>query len=105
MTQGGLSSIGTVNMIRSSAPLWILAVCSCGIAPSINPGQEPCSEQWFEYVDERLLTGDSEGHGPDLGSSEWRSVVEFKLGVRGDPSVPQRETEQWCTYIDDKVRK
>ena len=105
MTRIGLSSIEIVNVIRASVPLCIFAVCSCGVDPSSNPGQQPCSERWFQYVEEKLRTGDSEGHGPDLGSSEWRSVVEFKLGMRGDPSVPNRETDQWCTYIDEKVRK
>ena len=45
------------------------------------------------------MTGDGQGHGPDLGSSEWRSVIEFKLGIRGDPSVPPRNSELWCAYI------
>ncbi len=30
--------------------------------------------------------------------------MEFKLGIRGNPDVPQRETDQWCTYIDEKIR-
>lgn len=105
LNRSGQSSINTVNVIRISVPLCIFIVCSCGVAPTSNPGRQPCSEQWFQYVEEQLQTGDSEGHGPDLGSSEWRSVVEFKLGVRGDPDVPHRETEQWCAYIDARVRQ
>jgi hypothetical protein len=94
-----------MNAIRSSVSLCIFAVCSCGVAPTSNLIKQPCSEQWFQHVEEKLQTGDSEGHGPDLGSSEWRSVVEFKLGIRGDPGVPHRETDKWCTYIDERVRK
>jgi hypothetical protein len=48
-----------------------------------------------------LPTGDGEGHGPDLGSEEWKSVIEFRLGIRGDVSIPDRSSEEWCIYIDD----
>ena len=40
------------------------------------------------------------GHGPDIGSEEWKSVIEFKLGIRGNPDVPDRNSSQWCDYID-----
>jgi hypothetical protein len=36
---------------------------------------------------------------------EWQSVVEFKLGIRGSPEVPSRETDEWCRYIDEKIRE
>ena len=41
------------------------------------------------------------GHGPDIGSEEWKSVIEFKLGVRGNPNVPDRNSREWCRFIDD----
>lgn len=41
------------------------------------------------------------GHGPDPGSLEWRSVVEFKLGIRGDAAIPPQATDRWCEYIDE----
>jgi hypothetical protein len=78
-------------------------IASCAIDSKHSAGPAPCSPQWFQFVEEKLATGDSEGHGPDLGSSEWRSVVEFKLGVRGDPAVPDRSTGQWCIYIDEMI--
>ena len=56
-------------------------------------------------VEETLSTGDGQGHGPDLGSSEWRSVVEFKLGIRGKPGIPDSTTEEWCTYIDQEISR
>ena len=31
-------------------------------------------------------------------------MVEFKLGVRGDPDVPSRDTERWCRFIDGLVQ-
>ncbi len=64
---------------------------------------EACSTEWFEFVEETLSTDDGQGHGPDIGSREWRSVVEFKLGVRGDLSVPPADSKQWCNYINERV--
>ncbi len=59
-----------------------------------------CTSDWYSLVEKQVLTGDGSGHGPDLGSGEWRSVVEFKLGIRGNPEVPPGDTEQWCDYIN-----
>lgn len=69
-------------------------------ASASAPDSQPCSMSWQQAVEAQLQTGDSQGHGPDVGSDEWRSVVEFKLGIRGDPAIPARDTEEWCTYID-----
>lgn len=63
-----------------------------------------CSEAWYRMIDEKVQTGDGQGHGPDLGSDEWKSAVEFKLGIRGDPDLPRRDTEAWCRHIDRLVR-
>jgi hypothetical protein len=93
------------NPIRLIALMGILVISSCSPELSTSRGPTPCSEEWFQFVEGRLSTGDSQGHGPDLGSSEWRSVVEFKLGIRGKPTIPNRSTMQWCTYIDEKLTK
>jgi len=69
----------------------------------LTAGTEPCSMPWLQMVEQTLSTGDGQGHGPDLGSSEWRSVVEFKLGIRGNPDVPDRDSEAWCAYIDQAI--
>lgn len=60
----------------------------------------PCSDPWFRLVEERVGTGDGRGHGPDLGTEEWRGTVEFRLGIRGDPGIPAPMTPEWCRYID-----
>ena len=97
-------TLATRAMTRLILLLCNLIASSCGGGPAPGPGPQPCSEKWQEYVEEMLRTGDSEGHGPDVGSLEWRSVVEFKLGIRGDPANPSRESDEWCTYIDEKIR-
>ena len=81
-----------------------MILTSCGSDESGSPEPVQCSDTWYRYVDGQLTTGDGQGHGPDLGSSEWRSVVEFKLGIRGDSTIPDLATEQWCTYIDEKLQ-
>jgi len=64
-----------------------------------------CSDSWYRSIEEKVPTGDGQGHGPDIGSDEWKSVVEFKLGIRGKPNVPSRDSESWCQYIDRLVRQ
>lgn len=71
----------------------------------LSVGPQTCSSEWFTKVDDKIVTGDGQGHGPDLGSLEWRSVIEFRLGIRGDSSIPARNSEQWCEYIDTNFIK
>ncbi|GAA0810284.1 MliC family protein [Colwellia asteriadis] len=63
-----------------------------------------CSSAWQQMVDEHLTTGDNHGHGPDVGSDEWKSVVEFKLNIRGMANIPQRDSMAWCEYIDERLK-
>jgi hypothetical protein len=54
------------------------------------------------------VTDDGQGHGPDIGSDEWKSVIEFRLGIRGKPDLPARASEAWChaneTYWEHQGR-
>lgn len=61
-----------------------------------------CSQIWYEQVESQISTGDGQGHGPDLGSDEWRSVVEFKLGIRDDTDLESLKDDDWCRYIDEQ---
>lgn len=58
-----------------------------------------CDKESYEIIERRLRTSDTYGHGPDIGSDEWKSVVEFKLGVRNEPFVPPKHTDAWCQFI------
>ena len=98
-----LKSMTTQSVIRSIFLLSTVLATACSGERVHETRPEPCSVQWQEYVEARLHTGDSHGHGPDLGSDEWRSVVEFKLGIRGDPALPSRNSVEWCTIIDAKI--
>lgn len=59
-----------------------------------------CNQAWFAKVEQQLTSGDGQGHGPDLGSLEWRSVIEFKLGIRGQANLPSKDSDLWCDYIN-----
>ena len=63
---------------------------------------QACTNDWYLQTEKEILTGDGQGHGPDIGSLEWRSVIEFKLGIRNDPKVPSLESTQWCNYINER---
>ena len=64
----------------------------------------PCTAEWFDFVERKVSSGDGQGHGPDLGSDEWKGVIEFRLGIRGQPDIPPRDSAEWCNYIDRLVR-
>jgi hypothetical protein len=65
----------------------------------------PCSAEWNRFVDQKIISGDGQGHGPDLGSDEWKGVVEFKLGIRDQADLPARDSDDWCQLIDRLVRE
>ncbi len=84
---------------------YLVSIVSCSVVGDRELNSLVCSANWYTYVEDQILTGDNHGHGPDLGSTEWRSVIEFKLGIRGDgrgdKNRPALESDQWCKYIDD----
>ena len=88
------------DTVRPSLCLFAFLSMSCASDSKEPAIQQSCDAEWFQLVEQRYQSNDEQGHGPDLGSSEWRSTIEFKIGIRDDPSVPSLESEQWCTYIN-----
>lgn len=92
-----------------SIPILVFLASICVIAggPQRAVAQAPdlCSAEWQDSIDRVLVSGDGQGHGPDIGSDEWKSVVEFKLGIRDMDNVPNRDSEAWCRHIDQLVSK
>ena len=70
----------------------------------VHQPAEVCSTLRHNFIESKVATGDGQGHGPDTGSFEWHSVVEFKLGVRGDAQVPERGSSQWCEFVEAKLK-
>lgn len=75
------------------------------VGKSLSEATRICSDSWERFIEQSVPTGDGRGHGPDVGSDEWKSVVEFRLSIRDRPDVPERDSEAWCRYIDQIVRK
>jgi hypothetical protein len=79
----------------------LLTTCyGCSAVINNTTTYQPCSYDWFKQVEQQLTTGDNQGHGPDLGSIEWRHVVEFRLGIRGETVIPDVNSADWCNYIN-----
>ncbi len=93
----------TMKILFSTILIFINTGCA-GIDKN-NGENRTCSRGWYSQVEKKISTGDSQGHGPDLGSLEWRSVIEFKLGIRGSSEVPSLDTDQWCIYIYENFIK
>ncbi len=81
----------------------VLAAINVGASAGGEP-THPCTDEWNQFVDEKLVSGDGQGHGPDLGSDEWKGVIEFKLGIRDQVDLPNRDSDDWCQLIDQLVR-
>jgi len=79
----------------------LLLLTACPGRGPVTEAPLPCTEPWYQTVEKTVSSGDGMGHGPDIGSEEWKSVIEFKLGVRGNPNVPDRNSRAWCRFIDD----
>ncbi|HEY7774621.1 MAG TPA: hypothetical protein VIC26_15660 [Marinagarivorans sp.] len=82
--------------------LILIAGCSTKTDSANQTSASPvtCTNNWYQFVENAVQSGDGQGHGPDIGSEEWQSVVEFKLGVRGNPEVPSKDSQAWCDYIN-----
>lgn len=102
-------SDGRLHAYNARMNNWMITLLLLGAfsarAGGTSTSPEPCSDAWNRQVDEILVSGDGQGHGPDLGSDEWKGVIEFKLGVRGQADVPPRDTGDWCRFIDRLVRE
>lgn len=88
------------SVVRLILLIVIATLQPAGCAQHHKPN---CSSEWQHFVDNTVTSGDGMGHGPDIGSEEWKSVIEFKLGVRGQSGVPDRQSPEWCTYIQELI--
>lgn len=64
----------------------------------------PCSKAWMVFIDDSITTQDENQHGPDIGSAEWKSTIEYKLNVKNNPEVPDQNSQDWCIYVDEKMK-
>lgn len=95
--------------MNSFLPLSLVLFTACAQASEGGtsgpvPGT-PCSEDWYRAIEQRVPTHDAQMHGPDIGSDEWKGVIEFRLGVQGRGDIPRHDSESWCRSIDQLVRE
>ncbi|MBR9726819.1 hypothetical protein ACFOD0_08000 [Shewanella intestini] len=64
-----------------------------------NAEKLSCSQDVFNLFEKELMSSDELGHGPDIGSQEWQAVIEFKLGLTGNPTLPSHTSSDWCDFI------
>lgn len=69
---------------------------------NVNP-DAPCDEVRFEQIEATITSGDGAGHGPDIGSGEWFSVITFRLGERGNPDLPDAGSNAWCDFVEARL--
>lgn len=97
-----------VNLLQRCLTI-LLITASVSVAASNATHSTPetrmlCTDAWYRIIAEKMPTADDQGHGPDIGSDEWKSVIEFKMGIRGKPDTPSRDSEAWCHYIHQMVQ-
>ena len=88
--------------------IFVIVTATCAVASDrgtlIPEAGALCSDAWYRFIEEKVTTGDGQGHGPDIGSDEWKSVIEFRLGIRDKSDLPRRDSEAWCRHIDQIVQ-
>jgi len=65
--------------------------------------ESQCPANRLAEIEASVGSGDGAGHGTDIGSDEWYSVIEFQLGLKDRSDVPQRRTLAWCEYMEASI--
>lgn len=90
---------------RLCASLALVAAASGCISAKVNTlDTGDCAQAQFVEIEQRLSTTDGWGHGPDVGSAEWQSAVEYLLGVDRNARIPAAGSQAWCQHILGKLR-
>ncbi|WP_440875132.1 hypothetical protein [Thalassotalea sp. PLHSN55] len=55
-------------------------------------------------IEEQVSSSDGLGHGPDVGSGEWKSSIEFRLGVKHNSDIPNELNLSWCNKIEQTLK-
>jgi hypothetical protein len=78
---------------------WLFVTTSVPRAPVA----QPCTQEWFSYLDSHYFDiSDGEGHGPDLGNSEWVNAFEEKAKLLVTNGLPK---QQRCQLIQGQLER
>lgn len=72
----------------------MLGLAACGAVT-----HQSCNEQTQLLIEKQVGSGDGHGHGPDIGSDEWHSTIEFRLNIRGQNNIPDWHSQAWCDFV------
>ncbi|RDV26792.1 DUF1311 domain-containing protein [Alteromonas aestuariivivens] len=86
------------NSVLVLAACWLMNACASDHTKELE-ADTGCTTAALQTIEERVGSGDGAGHGPDIASAEWYSVIEFRLGVRGLPLLPEAGTHEWCEQM------
>jgi len=62
----------------------------------------PGTTAWFDAVEAAVRVCDDEGHGPDIGSDEWKRAVDAKVFEDkddDDAKAPKIGSMEWCEAV------
>jgi hypothetical protein len=78
---------------------WLFVTTSVPRAPIV----EPCTPEWFSYLDSHYFDiSDGQGHGPDVGNSEWFNAFEEKATLPVTDRLPK---QQRCQQIQMQLER
>jgi hypothetical protein len=76
---------------------WIIATTRVPRAPAAKP----CTQEWFSDLEKSYFDiSDGQGHGPDLGSTEWLNAFETKARL---PVTDKLSTHERCYQIQKQL--
>lgn len=77
--------------------VWVFVTTSVPRAPVVPP----CTQEWFSYLEGHYFDiSDREGHGPDVGDSEWFNAFEEKAKLPVTNRLPKQER---CQLIQGRL--
>lgn len=86
-------------MLKTYVFISLLWMITLSLFFSKPPTMSECTTDDYQRIDHFIHSSDSQGHGPDIGSNEWKQVVEFKLDLRKRKSAPNIQSPSWCSFV------
>ncbi|MEO2266072.1 MliC family protein [Pseudoalteromonas sp. YIC-656] len=88
----------------------LAGIAACHTLPEEPQNQVPqetaatigntCSLATLTQIERQVSSQDALGHGPDIGSVEWASSIEHRLGIKEHNNKPPMLSAAWCGYIE-----
>lgn len=91
-----------MKIIAAVCTFVVLAWLAATTSIPRTPTAQPCSPDWFSYLDSHYAsTSDEEGHGPDPGDAEWFNAFEHQAKL--PDSYRLSSSSQRCQFIQNEL--